>query len=190
MSKIYFCFLFFVSVKVLGQNQIIEYGINLTNYTSINNQFKFDSESGSHVYVSLMEILNNSIWIGVSYDQYNSYSSIKNLNDFNYKTNYIGLGFKYEELMFNNLNFNLNVGLQKMLTGKLITNDRIISLIKNEDFKGIIFCPSVGLNYKIFDNRFISTSIGYNYLLGINIENKSLNKVNFNSHQFSILIKY
>ena len=172
-----------------SQNQIIETGLNITSFSSKgdNVDLNYSTDSGIHFFASVIEVLNDNLWLGLVFDEFNSKLGLEQIN---YKTNYLGLNLKYSNALNSSLNLTTDLSAQKMISGSLQSSDKIIELSKNEYFKGLLITPSLGFEFPITQLRFITTYLGYKFSFSLNPLNNSDISTIYYTHRIGLIIKY
>jgi hypothetical protein len=122
---------------------------------------------------------------GFSINEYNAkgYSGAFNLD---YKTNYMGLFGAINSAIiqteFNCLAFNVGLSTETIVNGNQSINSVNYDLLKQEEFKGFVLSPKIGLQYTYVINSDLNLLMDYSYSRHWNLSKSGTQKLSIQNH--------
>jgi hypothetical protein len=124
--------------------------------------------------------------IGLTLNQYNAEAGNEN-NSYLWKTEYLGVQntIAYSFIKSNHLDLAVKGGFNfgTMLYGNQKNNNSTYDLKAYDEFTGLVFRPSLGLQVKCNLSEYGYLSIGYDYSKSVNLSNETSKKLFFKTHQ-------
>lgn len=199
MNKKYLLFLLLFSGCYLqAQELFISNGKNFTKYDYKNSLGKTNpnirSGEGSFYEMGIAFMLNKSAdsnklsyAVSMVYNQFNAVGVTSTAN-YAWKTNYLGIQNALHYTLFQNSKSfkvitKLGCATSTIIKGEQYINNVIYNISKQEEFKGIILQPNVGVDFQYAINPNIKISAGYEFSKAFNISNKSKEELSFTNNQ-------
>lgn len=127
-----------------------------------------------------------SYCVGLTLNQYNAEAGDET-KSYSWKTEYLGVqnSIVYSFIKSDHLDLAVKGGLNfsSLLYGNQKINNANYDLKKYDEFTGIVFTPSLGIQAKCNLSEYGYLSLGYNYSKSINLSNDTSKKLAFKTHQ-------
>lgn len=131
--------------------------------------------------------------VGFTLNQYNAEAGDLASN-YSWKTEYIGIQntLVYSFIKSNHLDLAVRGGfnLSTLLNGNQVVNNSRFSLDQQEDFKGIVLSPLLGVRAKCNLSEYGYLCLGYSYSKSINLTNHSEKELSYLTHQILFGISF
>ncbi len=125
-------------------------------------------------------------YVGLTLNQYNAEAGDET-KSYSWKTDYLGVqnSIVYSFIKSDHLDLAVKGGLNfsSLLSGNQKINNATYDLKKYDEFTGIVFTPSIGIQAKCNLSEFGYLSLGYNYSKSNNLSNETSKKLAFKTHQ-------
>ena len=186
--------------EVRSQDVYFYTGKNFTSYDfknssgSSNSNIKSGTGDFYHIgYNKLIKAEGFSYSLGLSLNEYNNNGG-NSTNNYEWENQYLGIqsDFSYSYLILQKLHLRGQIGLNGscIINGLQQINGIYYDLTKSDEFKGLVFTPSIGIQVKYNINNLNFVSLGYNYCKGYNLSNSTNQNVVFNSNQIQFGIHF
>jgi hypothetical protein len=199
MIKKYLLFLLVSSgCLVHAQELFISNGKNFTKYDYKNSLGKTNpnlrSGEGSFYEMGMAFTLNKSTdsnklsyAVSMVYNQFNAVGGTSTAN-YAWKTNYLGIQNALNYTLFQNsksfkLKTKLGCATSTIIKGEQYINNVVYNISKQEEFKGILIQPNIGIDFQYAINQNIKISAGYEFSKAFNVSNKSAEELSFTNNQ-------
>ena len=199
MIKKYLLFCLLLSGCYLqAQELLISNGKNFTKYDYKNSlgmsNPNLRSGEGSFYEIGLAFKLNESAEtdklsyaVSLVYNQFNAVGSTSTAN-YAWKTNYLGIQNALNYTLFQNsksfkLKTKLGCATSTIIKGEQYINNVVYNISKQEEFKGILIQPNIGIDFQYAINQNIKISAGYEFSKAFNVSNKSAEELSFTNNQ-------
>lgn len=192
--------LLITSFQLFSQEAYFLTGSNVTKYifktSGESLTSKLQSSIGSNYeigYSSPFKNKNISYDISITLNDYNAVAG-SSANNYKWETKYIGVqnALSYNFQIFNNFQLKVKGGLNvsSIIYGKQNINGVVYDLINQDEFSGIVFSPSVGVQarYKLNDIGYLS--FGYGFSKSLNPFYISSEKLSFSTDQIQFGIHF
>jgi len=193
MKKVILLFIFSFSIGFLqAQEVFFQVGKNLSSYVFSdpgNEVASLSSNVGTAYKIgySTAKSQDSPFFydFGVTINEYHAkgYSGKINLD---YKTNYLGLfGSIHCAIIkseFNNLAISTGVSTESIVHGNQSINSTDYNLLKQEEFKGFVLSPKIGLQYTYVINSDLNLLMDYSYSRHWNLSKSGTQKLSIQNH--------
>ena len=204
MKHLFLTVLIALGHNVLSAQEVyLNVGRNFTTYDYTNSQLNDNSnlESSSGASYEMGYIANSvlgdkvDIAAGLTLDQYNATGG-NMVNNYSWNTNYLGLQgvLKYNILESSRyspvaINANAGVNFNHIISGEQKINGQTFDLTAEEEFNGLFFKHTIGLEVQYYITSDVAIGIGYNFIKNYGLSSGDEN-LNFNNRQlqFGILM--
>lgn len=186
-------FLFFAQLTH-SQNLYVYSGKNITkyDYKTSNGQAspKLVPGSGNYYEIGCEATLKEkslSYMGGLSLNQFNSTGGDE-INQVAWKTNYLGFANTLGWTFLKNktglkVRALLGLNIATIVQGDQIVNNTYIDLTKNDEFKGIVFQTSGGLDFRYNVQEIFDLSLKYSLSKVVNVSNSSAENLTYTNNQ-------
>lgn len=194
MKKIIFLFfLLSITIGILQAQEVyIQMGKNYTKYlfsAETNELPTFTADVGNSYTLGFSTLKSNDspffLDFGLSINEYNAkgYYGLENLE---YKTNYAGLFTALNcRIIYSKQNclaISAGISTQSIVQGNQKINNSNDNLMKQEEFKGLVLGPKLGLKYTYAINNDINLLVDYGYSKHWNLTYSGTQKLSINNH--------
>lgn len=190
--------LLFSGCYLQAQELFISNGKNFTKYDYKNSigisNPDIRSGEGSFYEIGMAFQLNKSAAIdklsyavSLVYNQFNATGGTSTAN-YAWKTNYFGIQNALNYTLFQNsksfkLKTKLGCATSTIIKGEQYINNVVYNISKQEEFKGILIQPNIGIDFQYAINPNIKISAGYEFSKAFNVSNKSAEELSFTNNQ-------
>lgn len=175
-------------------------GKNLTSYNFKNSSGSSNSNiksgTGSFYEIGFSKAFKNDVFsysFGVSLNEYNNNGG-NSAHNYKWENQYLGLqsSLSYSYLKGKNFDLQSKIGLNgsSIINGLQQINGIYYDLIKENEFKGFVVTPSIGIQVRYNVNNLNFISLGYNYAKTYNLSNSTNQSVIFNTNQIQFGIHF
>jgi hypothetical protein len=196
---LFVCAIIMTSYQLQSQEIYFKTGKNFTTYSfkDANNiaSNNLHNGSGSFYEVGYLGFFGSNLDynLGVALNEFNANGGDL-ANNYNWNTSYLGLqsSISYAFVKIDDFELIVRAGLNvsTIIYGNQIVDTSFHSIVENDEFKGLLLSPSLGLtaNYNVSERGCIS--LGYNYIKSINLSNSTEEKLSFNTNQIQFGIHF
>jgi outer membrane protein OmpA-like peptidoglycan-associated protein len=186
----------------LGHSQEVYFytGKNFTSYdfknSSGSSNSNIKSGTGNFYEIGFNKALKKDIFsysFGVSLNEYNNNGG-NSTNNYKWENQYLGIqsSFSFSFLKQNNFDLLSKFGLNgsSIINGLQQINGIYYDLTKENEFKGLVVTPSIGLQVKYNINNLNYISLAYNYSKTYNLSNSTNQSIEFNTNQIQFGVHF
>lgn len=177
-------------------NFYLGFGKTIANYLYKNSKNRsnenINTSLGNVFEIGVGDLYTNlGINIGMEFKmiEYNAIGNNQDIN-FEWNTTFLGLnaiGNKQFKLIGKSeIEFQLGVGVQKILGGNQLLGKEITNLAKNNEFDGVFGNIEVGFGLNIINQNDYSGGIHLSYNKATSLDNNSVEELNFSSFQIKL----
>ena len=132
--------------------------------------------------------------VSLVYNQWNAVGGISTAN-YSWNTNYLGIQNEINYIVYQDydsfkVKTKLGFGTSTIVKGKQFINNLEYDISNQEEFKGIVVQPIVGVDFYYSINLGIGISIGYEYSKAFNVSNTSAEKLSFSNNQIHMGLQF
>ena len=132
--------------------------------------------------------------VSLVYNQWNAVGGISTAN-YSWNTNYLGIQNEINYIVYQDydsfkVKTKLGFGTTTIVKGKQFINNLEYDISNQEEFKGIVVQPIVGVDFYYSINLGIGISIGYEYSKAFNVSNTSAEKLSFSNNQIHFGLQF
>ena len=125
--------------------------------------------------------------VSLVYNQLNAVGGSSTSN-YAWNTNYLGIQNELNYILFQNydsfkVKTKLGCAASTIIKGEQFINNVVYDISKNEEFKGILIQPNIGVDFHYSLARDIEISAGYEFSKAFNVSNASAEKLSFTNNQ-------
>jgi hypothetical protein len=128
--------------------------------------------------------------VSLVYNQLNAVGGSRTSN-YVWNTNYIGIQNELNYILFQDydsfiVKTKLGFATSTIIKGEQYINNVVYDISKNEEFKGILIQPNIGIDFHYSIDRSLEISVGYEYSKAFNVSNTSAEKLSFTNNQIHL----
>ena len=132
--------------------------------------------------------------VSLVYNQWNAVGAISTAS-YSWNTNYLGIQNEINYIVYQDydsfkVKTKLGFGTSTIVKGKQFINNLEYDISNQEEFKGIVVQPIVGVDFYYSINLGIGISIGYEYSKAFNVSNTSAEKLSFSNNQIHFGLQF
>ena len=186
--------LFFSGCYVQAQEVFLTAGQNFTKYDYKNSlgvsNPNLRSGDGSFYQLGMAfnlgsEELNYAV--SLVYNQLNAVGGSSTSN-YAWNTNYLGIQNELNYVLFQDydsfkVKTKLGCATSTIIKGEQYINNVVYDISNQEEFKGILIQPNIGINFQYSLDRDIEFTVGYEFSKAFNVSNNSAEKLSFTNNQ-------
>ena len=186
--------LFFSGCYVQAQEVFLTAGQNFTKYDYKNSlgvsNPNLRSGDGSFYQLGMAfnlgsEELNYAV--SLVYNQLNAVGGSSTSN-YAWNTNYLGIQNELNYVLFQDydsfkVKTKLGCATSTIIKGEQYINNVVYDISNQEEFKGILLQPNIGINFQYSLDRDIEFTVGYEFSKAFNVSNNSPEKLSFTNNQ-------
>jgi hypothetical protein len=125
--------------------------------------------------------------VSLVYNQFNAVGGSRTAN-YAWDTGYIGIQNELNYILFQNydsykVKAKLGCATSTIIKGEQNINNIVYDISKQEEFKGILLQPNIGIDFHYAINRDLEFSAGYEFSKAFNVSNSSAEKLSFTNNQ-------
>lgn len=198
IKKYFLLILITTSCFVQGQELFFTAGKNFTKYDYKNSlgMSNPNIRNGDGSFYQLGTAFNLNIFrtsdefiysVSLVYNQFNADGGSKTAN-YSWDTAYVGIQNELNYILFQDydsfkIKTKLGCTTSSIIKGKQNINNVVFDISKQEEFKGILIQPLIGIDFHYTVNRGIEVSAGYEVSKAFNVSNTSSEKLSFTNNQ-------
>ena len=128
--------------------------------------------------------------VSLVYNQLNAVGGSSTSN-YAWNTNYVGIQNELNYILYQNYDYfkvktKLGCATSTIIKGEQYINNVMYDITKNEEFKGLLLQPNIGIDFYYSINRGMEISLGYEYSKAFNVSNTSAEKLSFTNNQIHL----
>lgn len=128
--------------------------------------------------------------VSLVYNQLNAVGSSSTSN-YSWNTNYLGIQNELNYILYQNYDYfkvksKLGFATSTIIKGEQFINNVVYDISNQEEFKGILIQPNIGIDFHYNINRGMEISVGYEYSKAFNVSNNSPEKLSFTNNQIHL----
>ena len=132
--------------------------------------------------------------ISLVYNQWNAVGSSRTSN-YAWNTNYLGIQNELNYILYQDydsfiIKTKLGCATSTIIKGEQYINNLMYDIANQEEFKGIVVQPNIGIDFYYSINLGIGISIGYEYSKAFNVSNTSAEKLSFSNNQIHFGLQF
>jgi hypothetical protein len=197
IKKYLLLLLVFSGCYLQSQELFIASGKNFTKYNYKNSlgmsNPNLRSGDGSFYQLGMTFNLSSdefSYAVSLVYNQLNAVGG-SSVSKYAWNTNYLGIQNELNYILFNDYNSfkvktKLGCATSTIIKGEQFINNALYDISKNEEFKGILLQPNIGIDFHYAIISGIEFSLGYEYSKAFNVSNTSAEKLSFTNNQIHL----
>jgi hypothetical protein len=125
--------------------------------------------------------------VSLVYNQLNAVGGSR-VSNYAWNTNYVGIQNELNYILYQNYDYfkvktKLGCATSTIIKGEQYINNVMYDISKNEEFKGLLLQPSIGIDFHYSINRGMEISAGYEFSKAFNVSNTSAEKLSFTNNQ-------
>ena len=125
--------------------------------------------------------------VSLVYNQLNAVGG-SSVSNYAWNTNYLGIQNELNYILFQDydsfkVKSKLGFATSTIIKGEQFINNVVYDISKNEEFKGILIQPNIGIDFHYSIDRALEISVGYEYSKAFNVSNNSPEKLSFTNNQ-------
>ena len=125
--------------------------------------------------------------VSLVYNQLNAVGGSSTSN-YAWNTNYLGIQNELNYVLFQDydsfkVKTKLGCATSTIIKGEQYINNVVYDISNQEEFKGILIQPNIGINFQYSLDRDIEFSVGYEFSKAFNVSNTSAEKLSFTNNQ-------
>ena len=128
--------------------------------------------------------------VSLVYNQLNAVGG-SSVSNYAWNTNYLGIQNELNYILFQDydsfkVKSKLGFATSTIIKGEQFINNVVYDISKNEEFKGILIQPNIGIDFHYSIDRALEISVGYEYSKAFNVSNNSPEKLSFTNNQIHL----
>jgi hypothetical protein len=128
--------------------------------------------------------------LSLVYNQLNAVGGSRTSN-YVWNTNYIGIQNELNYILFQDydsfkVKTKLGFATSTIIKGEQYINNVVYDISNQEEFKGILIQPNIGIDFHYVFNRGMEISAGYEFSKAFNVSNTSAEKLSFTNNQIHL----
>ena len=193
--------LFFSGCYVQAQEVFLTAGQNFTKYDYKNSlgvsNPNLRNGDGSFYQLGMAfnlgsEELNYAV--SLVYNQLNAVGGSRTSN-YAWNTNYVGIQNEINYVLFQDydsfkVKTKLGCATSTIIKGEQYINNVVYDISNQEEFKGILLQPNIGINFQYSLDRDIEFTVGYEFSKAFNVSNNSPEKLSFTNNQIHLGVHF
>jgi hypothetical protein len=125
--------------------------------------------------------------VSLVYNQLNAVGG-SSVSNYAWNTNYIGIQNELNYILFQDydsikVKTKLGFATSTIINGEQHINNVVYDISYQEEFKGLLIQPNIGINFQYAIDRDIEISAGYEFSKAFNVSNTSAEKLSFTNNQ-------
>ena len=125
--------------------------------------------------------------VSLVYNQLNAVGGSSTSN-YAWNTNYLGIQNELNYVLFQDydsfkVKTKLGCATSTIIKGEQYINNVVYDISNQEEFKGILLQPNIGINFQYSLDRDIEFTVGYEFSKAFNVSNNSAEKLSFTNNQ-------
>ena len=132
--------------------------------------------------------------VSLVYNQLNAVGGSRTSN-YAWNTNYVGIQNEINYVLFQDydsfkVKTKLGCATSTIIKGEQYINNVVYDISNQEEFKGILLQPNIGINFQYSLDRDIEFSVGYEFSKAFNVSNNSPEKLSFTNNQIHLGVHF
>ena len=132
--------------------------------------------------------------VSLVYNQLNAVGGSRTSN-YAWNTNYVGIQNELNYVLFQDydsfkVKTKLGCATSTIIKGEQYINNVVYDISNQEEFKGILIQPNIGINFQYSLDRDIEFSVGYEFSKAFNVSNNSPEKLSFTNNQIHLGVHF
>ena len=132
--------------------------------------------------------------VSLVYNQLNAVGGSSTSN-YAWNTNYVGIQNEINYVLFQDydsfkVKTKLGCATSTIIKGEQYINNVVYDISNQEEFKGILLQPNIGINFQYSLDRDIEFSVGYEFSKAFNVSNNSPEKLSFTNNQIHLGVHF
>ena len=193
--------LFFSGCYVQAQEVFLTAGQNFTKYDYKNSSGvsnpNLRSGDGSFYQLGMAYNLGSeelNYAVSLVYNQLNAVGGSSTSN-YAWNTNYLGIQNELNYVLYQDydsfkVKTKLGCATSTIIKGEQYINNVVYDISNQEEFKGILLQPNIGINFQYSLDRDIEFTVGYEFSKAFNVSNNSPEKLSFTNNQIHLGVHF
>jgi hypothetical protein len=128
--------------------------------------------------------------VSLVYNQLNAVGG-SSVSNYAWNTNYLGIQNELNYILFQDydsfkVKTKLGFATSTIIKGEQYINNVVYDISNQEEFKGILIQPNIGIDFHYSIDRVLEISVGYEYSKAFNVSNTSAEKLSFTNNQIHL----
>ena len=128
--------------------------------------------------------------VSLVYNQLNAVGG-SSVSNYAWNTNYLGIQNELNYILFQDydsfkVKSKLGCATSTIIKGEQFINNVVYDISNQEEFKGILIQPNIGIDFHYSIDRALEISVGYEYSKAFNVSNNSPEKLSFTNNQIHL----
>jgi hypothetical protein len=128
--------------------------------------------------------------VSLVYNQLNAVGG-SSVSNYAWNTNYLGIQNELNYILFQDydsfiVKTKLGFATSTIIKGEQYINNVVYDISNQEEFKGILIQPNIGIDFHYSIDRALEISVGYEYSKAFNVSNTSAEKLSFTNNQIHL----
>ena len=128
--------------------------------------------------------------VSLVYNQLNAVGG-SSVSNYAWNTNYLGIQNELNYILFQDydsfkVKSKLGFATSTIIKGEQFINNVVYDISNQEEFKGILIQPNIGIDFHYSIDRALEISVGYEYSKAFNVSNTSAEKLSFTNNQIHL----